>query len=209
MSLAAAGGESRRRNRSIEFFRYLFSLFIFIMHFRWYGNFPGEHGQFNGSYIAVEFFFVVSGCFLAAHAEKCRGSASAERLTLRYMCGRFARILPAYWLSMLIFLTVQALCQAPSSPMDAALHAGSTLLNGWTDALLLQIFRRPSAIDYYTWYISAMLWGAMPVYYLLLKCRRLFMRVLAPLAVVVGCCHFALFVGMWISPPAGKGCCGA
>lgn len=51
----------RKKNGAIEFYRFLFSCIIYVLHFRGYGNFEKGDGVFYGGYLAVEFFFIVSG----------------------------------------------------------------------------------------------------------------------------------------------------
>lgn len=58
-----------QKNGAIEFYRFLFSMIIGLLHFRGYGKLP-KNTAFNGGYLGVEFFFIVSGYFLMKQYEK-------------------------------------------------------------------------------------------------------------------------------------------
>ncbi len=58
------------RNYALDFYRFLFSCVICIMHFTAYMDFGDAHAPFCGGYLAVEFFFIVSGYMLMRHVER-------------------------------------------------------------------------------------------------------------------------------------------
>lgn len=64
---------------SIEVYRYLFTTIVCLMHF--WAFFWGKGSICGGGYIAVDFFFVLSGFFLCNSALK---SGSAMRYSLRH-----------------------------------------------------------------------------------------------------------------------------
>ncbi|NMA94346.1 MAG: hypothetical protein GX975_06775 [Clostridiales bacterium] len=59
----------KKKNNAIEFYRFLFSCIIFVLHSRQYGGFGNEPGHFGGGYLAVEFFLIVSGMLAAKGIE--------------------------------------------------------------------------------------------------------------------------------------------
>ncbi len=66
------------RNYTIEFWRFVFASLVFYLHYEVYiymhwasvSGIPGMTRMFEGAYVAVEFFFILSGFLLARSAEK-------------------------------------------------------------------------------------------------------------------------------------------
>ena len=65
---------STAKNRTIEFYRFLFACIIFVLHVRHYGDFEGPNGEFNGGYLGVEFFFILSGFLLMQRIQLVKAS---------------------------------------------------------------------------------------------------------------------------------------
>ena len=59
-----------KRNNALEFYRFVFIVFIFFMHFRSYGGFEGDKNYFAAGYLGVEYFFILSGFFMMQKIEK-------------------------------------------------------------------------------------------------------------------------------------------
>mgnify|MGYP006951500977 CR=1 FL=1 len=59
-----------KRNNALEFYRFVFIVFIFFMHFRSYGGFEGDKNYFAAGYLGVEYFFILSGFFMMQKVEK-------------------------------------------------------------------------------------------------------------------------------------------
>lgn len=80
-----------KRNWSIEVFRFMATISIAIYHFEWiYLKKPINFIHF---YIFVEFFFVLSGFFLAYNAIKDKKS---KRDTLDYILIEIKKLFPIY-----------------------------------------------------------------------------------------------------------------
>lgn len=62
------------RNNAFDFYRFLFAVIIFILHFWGYGNFESRNGRFQGGYLAVEFFFMLSGFIMMEKMSEERDS---------------------------------------------------------------------------------------------------------------------------------------
>ncbi len=92
-------------------------------------------GLVSGGHAAVIFFFVLSGFILAyAHAGETDGSACDVK-PIRFWRLRFARIAPAYYLSLLLALPIvtQFLAQSQNSDWSLAIGLASVmfLLQAW------------------------------------------------------------------------------
>ena len=86
------------RNYSIEFYRFLFACIIYVLHVRKYENFSNEYGEFNGGYLAEEFFFILSGFLMMGSicSQKIKGEISPERMAENYFILRYKKLMPQY-----------------------------------------------------------------------------------------------------------------
>ncbi len=73
----------KKKNNAIEFYRFLFSCVIFVLHSRQYGGFGNEPGHFGGGYLAVEFFLIVSGLLAAKGIEARMKAEQVLRAALK------------------------------------------------------------------------------------------------------------------------------
>ena len=88
------------RNVYIEINRIIFTFFIILMHGEYLIRDIASERVFRGGYIGVEFFFVVSGYFLARSIEK------GEIKTKQYLQSRLKRLYPHYILSITLMAVI-------------------------------------------------------------------------------------------------------
>ena len=167
-----------RKNNAVEFFRFLFVCIIFILHFRGYGKFDSQTGHFNGGYLGVEFFFIVSGYLLMGRASNDKEDANPAKKSLRYLISRYIRLYPAYLLSIIILLIYK-------NCSDSTFQLLTVIKKGFPDILALQIFWRPQAINGHLWFISANLWASFLVYYFVSKDKESFLYLIEPISLLV------------------------
>ena len=88
-----------KRNGEIDILRFLFASFIVFAHF----NDSFMIGFFNNGHIGVEFFFLVSGFFLAKSALKKRNCQSIPLETWRYLTIKISKFYFQFIVSVLIW----------------------------------------------------------------------------------------------------------
>lgn len=94
------------KNVSIEILRFLLTISICLHHFRMYSN----EMPYGGGYIAVDFFFIISGFFLARRLKDINNQQGME--IGRYIKKRFIRLFPNYFLAFVIALLVRLIVES-------------------------------------------------------------------------------------------------
>jgi len=166
-----------KKNNAFEFYRFLFACVVFFLHFRGYGGFKSPNGAFNGGYLAVEFFFILSGFLMMGKVERdCQAvaeGASAETLTVGYFFSRYKKLMPPYWLSIVVLFLVHIIVMPD-------FNIKSNLLKALPEFFGVQMFWRPGGINGHLWYVSALLWAGSLAYYLLLKYKDSMLNIVFP-----------------------------
>ncbi len=181
----------KKKNGKIEFYRFVFCIFVLLFHAQ--KEFIGEPEYVNASLglfphgsIGVEFFFLVSGFFLARSAFSRRKVLGSEPLfsragsadTIRFMMRKYLRIFPEHMVAFLLIALWHIICtrMSPGATVFFLLRSVFSFFLVQMSGLLQQ------NVFPIEWYLSCML-IAMAVIYPL--CRRFyygFTRVAAPLA---------------------------
>lgn len=93
-----------KRNGLIDFYRFIFSLVIVFHHAMWLDGVVDISTQvvFLGGYSAVEFFFIVSGLFLAKKAYSCQESNEVGKRTWHEIINRIKTLYPAFLVAFII-----------------------------------------------------------------------------------------------------------
>lgn len=158
---------------SIEVFRYIFTTIVCLMHF--WAFFWGKGSILGGGYIAVDFFFVLSGFFLCKSAIK---SGSAMMYSIRH------------YISVLFICTTSILVSVFLHVSISLSRGGESLLivfGSIPDLLSIQM----SGIFYPThngalWYVSSMIIAGYFISFLYLNHKETFVKLLAPVFVIIG-----------------------
>lgn len=168
----------RQRNWLIEAFRFLAAAFIVLFHFEWlYLGFPVYMGH---EYIWVEFFFCLSGYFLAKSQMRHPG-----REPVPYVISRLKKLYPLFAMSFVLNFVL--ICYNNHYQFSDA------LLRLWSskwELLLLNMsgFALPSTSDVIYGgapeYISALLMASLILCWLISRHEKLYFNVLAPLLVL-------------------------
>lgn len=138
------------------------------------------HGVGGGGYLAVDFFFMLSGCFAARRAERHPGAGCREAAA--WTLAKFARIYPY----VLPVCAVHLLLRGAIAGLGAAGTLRSLLYESFQIGLLSAsgLFSGSHNFLSHLWYLSCLMM-LLPVFYsLLLRRREAFLYVLAPLCVL-------------------------
>lgn len=172
----------------MELYRFLAAVMILCYHCYWFA-FREEGTQFIGFYLFVEFFFILSG-FLMMSSIRRRVTPDmrmhAADSALNYSRKRLKAFYPHHLLSFILVLLIEVFLRKTQFTIELAEA-------GWTELLLVNIFGfvRGGYINIVCWYISALLFASLFIYYLLLKDEDGFVKVIAPLILVI--CYGCLF----------------
>ncbi len=186
----------RSRNNLVELARFLFSVLVVGYHIQM--TFLGDSTNFfeNGA-LAVEFFFLISGYFLARSIEKISAKEKYNPTleSCRFMGNKVKGVLPTHLTAIIAVIIVILACDLANS--------GQLLLNGLPNIFLLQeggIWTEAyaSALIVPEWYLSAMLLCMLFIVPIALLLRKkikkgilvipILLGVLGVIAVIYGLC---------------------
>lgn len=170
-----------KRNGVVDFMRFIFSVVIVLHHGRNLGGGASNVLFADAGYIAVEFFFLVSGFLMAKSALSAPISGrglGAETLT--FLWKKIKAILP-YYLFAVVFSYGYT---AYAGDYTAAETVRNFLLGFWDLSFLRVAGFKSTTIVRATWYLSAMFLSMMILYPMLRKWKRNFTHLIAPLIAI-------------------------
>ncbi len=169
-----------KKNCAFELYRFLFSAVILAFHGRYNWNITSDK-SFGAGFLAVEFFFLLSGFLMMQHQEENTDTqSSAEDQAVRYLVHRFRRLFPLYAVSLVGAMLLR--WYVYGKPITV-----TYLFREMPEFFMLQVFWAPMKINGALWFISAMLWAGFLVYYLVLKNKAFFTRIFFPLGLLLFC----------------------
>lgn len=195
----------RGRNNLVELARFLFSILVVGYHIQM--TFLGDGINFfeNGA-LAVEFFFLISGYFLARSIEKISAKENYNPAieSCRFMGNKVKGILPAHLTAIIAVIIVILACDFANS--------GHILLNGLSSIFLVQMGgvwteAYASALIIPEWYLSAMLLCMLFIVPIALLLRKkikgifvilVLLGVLGFIAVILGLCMNWAFTSTFV-----------
>ncbi len=170
-----------KQNRAMDFYRFVAAVMILCFHCNWYA-FDQEGTPFCGYFLFVEFFFILSG-FLMMRSIRRRVTdeqrLAAGDTAFRYICGRLKSFYPHHLLSFVLVFLIEVGLRRTMYPIEYAEAA-------WPELLLVNVFGfvRGKYINIICWYLSALVFASLPIYYLILRDEQGFVKVIAPLILV-------------------------
>ena len=168
---------SNKRNGTIDFFKFVCAVMVAGYHVVLFGlngngGYPGA--PFSCGYLAVEFYFIVSGYLLAAKAANDGGGSIFDanlRMIRQKFLGIFFYLYPAVLVAHAIYT---ALDYSPRTLSDQLMRSIGELF--YLHMLGFPIFIAGRT----TWYLSALMIASFLIYPLLLKNRELCAKYVAP-----------------------------
>lgn len=153
---------------TLEFYRLLFTIIICLHHSQLVPFI--RHG-----YLAVEFFFIVSGFLL------CRSFYEKDLAVKNYFVGRIKKLYPQY-LFALVAISCYMLFRFFYHGMGNIESIG---LNFLSELFVVQgLLPCLGANNYPMWYFAVLIWGGGIVYFILKKCSSKFLSVICPSFVI-------------------------
>lgn len=182
----------KKQNYTIELLRFLVSICVMNHHF-----FHIDYGVFNVSEsvnnfffkhgnLGVEFFFLVSGFLMAASAQRIWSSEqpieSVGKTSIVYVLKKAAAVVVPVYVTWIFCFLITHIVQGQFT-------FGKLLKDGLNSIFELLFLRSAGYGGYYCvgqiWYISAMLLAMLICFPLLLKLRKTYLYVIAPLAALL------------------------
>ena len=166
-------------NGDIALWKFIYCLMIIIYHVSNSKILEVKY-EFKYGAIGVEFFFLVSGYLMAKKALNFELKEKIEigKETIKYLFNKIKRIYPYILLSYIISLPVLTIVKNFSK---------SDIVNSVWDLLIMQsngIYKTHTVIV--AWYISAMLISMLILFPLILKYKKNYIYIIAPIIVFFG-----------------------
>lgn len=171
--------EYSKRNGAIEFLRFVFCMVVVICHGRNLGGTPEIALFADAGYIAVEFFFFVSGFLMAKSVAKRQNEdcIGLGRETVLFIWKKIKAILVIYVFA--VFFSYTRMVITGNFTFKETIR--NLMLGVWD-----LVFLRAAAIKTYgliraTWYLSAMYIAMLALYPMLRRWKDKFTYIIAPL----------------------------
>lgn len=172
----------RKRNAALDLWKFVFTIVIVLYHAR---NLAKRFTPLASGYLAVEFFFIVSGALMAASAARKSGEAPAAagglgKETLLFIRHKIGGLLPNYYVGWVIAFLVTAL-----SSQHSIRRIAVDLVKSVPELTFIsELGFRFAFSNGACWYISAMLLAIMMLYPFLRRTGEGFYFCWAPLIAI-------------------------
>ena len=179
-------GMKKKRNGEIEILRFLFCMYIFLRHGAPFLKMTGSDADlFARGALGVDFFFIVSGYFMAASAAKKNSidpqiSAGLGSDTVSFINHKFSSLMPQLLVAWCIGLAVDIV-----KSQSFGVKAIAKKLTTWIwDLIPLSEAGFSTETHMGVWYISAMLLAMFILYPFCRKHYEVFTKIAAPLLAI-------------------------
>lgn len=164
-----------KRNGYLDFLKFLFSLGIIGVHSDACGF---SFRLISAGYLGVEFFFLVSGYFVARQATKDRKKSGNTQAISNFFIKRICSFFPFYFVAFLYSFVIHNVVNRSATFPDVLYKLYSSLF----DILPLQIGNLPSlCVTGVQWYIGSLFVISPVLYALIFKYGSSFTKVFAPI----------------------------
>lgn len=169
---------NRERNYSLDLWKFVFAVLVVLFHAN---NMVDDASQeiFVNGRLAVEFFFIVSGCMMAMSARRREELAlGLGQDTFGFIKGKFFSLMPNVIVGYAIAFIVFHYNGGETSLRTMGTHLAQSLPDIF---LLKQTGIKIISYNGVTWYLSAMLLTMAILYPMLRKWKETFFYIIAPL----------------------------
>lgn len=165
-----------KRNGIISLWKFIFACVIVLFHCNtFYESTPNYFVK--GGYIAVEFFFIVSGFYMARKALK-KQTKNIGKETIEYIWNLIKKLIPYLTITYVIVLITKIIFES---------HKIFEWINSiWNLLLLRQAGFSSILMNNQLWYLSSLIIGILILYPLLKKNKENFIYIVSPLIVILG-----------------------
>lgn len=167
-----------KRNTVIDFWKFIFSVVIVMFHSKEFRD-GSEWFPFIGGNIAVEFFFIVSGVFMAASTLKPDNGLSLGKDTFCFIKNKILGLLPNVYVAWGIAFVIEHVGQ-----WDLRLMLQHLIRSIWELLLLTKSGLGDYVVNGATWYLSAMILSMLLIYPLMKKYKDTFFYIMAPIGFI-------------------------
>lgn len=170
--------DAKQKNYFIEFLRFIFSLCILFYH-SWIFAGSFGNGIFNSGYLAVDFYFIVTG-YLMMNSIYKRNNWGLPVLedTFKFMCQKIKVLLPSLFVA---FIAGLSLIYGNDIVHDCKILLSNKFL---PELFQLGIFGYEFSVNGSWWYISAMIFVMAILYPFAKKYGEYYCKLIAPLVIV-------------------------
>lgn len=172
------------RNSTIDLLRIIFALLVVTVHCR--GLLANHSWMFDGGWIGVEFFFIISGYLMVASAVKAKTRSLNQNEifevgteTIQFLWRKFKKLIPYVIISFVIACTV--ICLVYNYNITDSLTLITYALPQLTLMFESGIYFHASMPNVVLWYLSAMFIAMLILYPILRKNINTFTHIIAPI----------------------------
>lgn len=197
--------KNERRNGCIDFLRILFCLCIMLLH---WGQWVGDTDLYAPcGYIGVQFFFMVSGYYIAAEIAILESnhpkSMDLAKETKTVFFKKWKKIVPYFLVAAAISIIIVSIFNHPGK---AQLQENLRLYI--FEVLMLQMAGFPTyAIMGTEWYLSAFFLVLPLLYPIIRNHRKMYTQIIAPIVFILLMGYSAYNYGNYTSPASWTGLC--
>lgn len=176
-------GKVNTRNGLIEFYRFVFACLIIAFHGAWISG-GNRFIVFGGGYLAVEFFFILSGFFLVRQVDKESGKPLIRGM-VDAVVTRYKKLAPYFFPVFAVLFVIAHLSFFVSG--GSVVDLLGALVSSLYELLLLCMMGTIQACPLYNppiWYCSALILSVAILYPMVHRFRLSFSTVIAPLLVL-------------------------
>ena len=168
--------KKEKHNGIISLWKFIFACVIVLFHCSsFYQNYNNYFVK--GGYIAVEFFFIVSGFYMAKKAFK-KQTKNIGKETIEYIWNVIKKLIPYLAISYIATLIIKIVYDS---------HKIFEWANSiWNLLLLRQVGFNSLLMNNQLWYLTSMILAIMILYPLLKKYKENFIYIVSPLIILIG-----------------------